>query len=108
MSLDTERLHRLKGKSFDALYAAAPEKYKEMADKALEYAKTCVPPGEKVILGDVVAVIQNAVRIDPAFEAHLKKRSLTQKFWQLWFAEYIVEQVYPQPELKQAETTQGV
>jgi len=53
-------------------------------------------------LGDVIAVIQNAVRIDPAFEAHLKKRGLTQKFWQLWFAEYIVEQVYPQPELKQA------
>jgi hypothetical protein len=104
MSLDTERLHRLKSKSFDALYAEAPEKYKEMADKALEYAKTCIPPGEKVILGDVVAVIQNAVRIDPAFEAHLKKRSLTQKFWQLWFAEYVVEQVYPQPELKQAET----
>jgi len=102
MSLDTETLHRLKGKSFDALYAEAPEKYKEMANKALEYAETCVPPGEKVRLGDVVAVIHNAVRIDPAFEAHLKKRGLTQKFWQLWFAEYIVEQVYPQPDLKQA------
>jgi hypothetical protein len=103
MSLDTERLHRLKGKSFDTLYASAPQKYQEMADKALEYAKTCVPPGEKVRPGDVVAVIQNAVRIDPAFEAHLKQRSLTQKYWQLWFAEYIVEQVYPQPELKPAE-----
>jgi hypothetical protein len=104
MSLDTEQLHRLKGKSFDALFSSAPAKYKEMADKALEYAKTCVPDGEKVRPGDVVSVIQNAVRIDPTFEEHLKKRGLTQKFWQLWFAEYIVEQVYPQPELKQADT----
>jgi|SRR5271163_4250944 len=103
MSLDTEQLHRLKGKSFDALYSASPKKYQEMADKALEYAKTYVPPGEKVRAGDVISVIQNAIKIDPAFEEHLKKRHLTQKFWQLLFAEYIVEQVYPQPELKSVD-----
>jgi hypothetical protein len=99
MSLDTERLHRLKGKGFDKLYSGAPDKYLEMANKALEYAKTCVPEGEHVRIGDVVAIIQNAVRIDPTFEAHVAKQRLTQKFWQLWFAEYIVEQVFPQPEL---------
>lgn len=104
MSLDTEKLHRLKGKGFDQLYSLAPEKYKEMADKALQYAKTCVPAGENARTGDVVAIIQNAVKIDPSFEAYLAKERLTQKFWQLWFAEYIVEQVYPQPELKQAVT----
>jgi hypothetical protein len=101
MSLDTEKLHRLTGKGFDKLYASSPQKYKEMADKALHYANTCVPPGEKVRVGDVVSVIQNAVKIDPAFEKHLKDKKLTQKFWQTWFAEYIVEQVYPQPDLKQ-------
>ncbi len=77
MSIDTEKLHRLRGKGFDALYASAQPKYKEMADKALEYAKTCVPAGEKVRAGDVEAVIQNAVRIDPSFEAHLKSKKLT-------------------------------
>ena len=99
MSLDTEKLHKLRGKSFDTLYTSAVPKDKDMANKALEYAKTCVPAGEKVRTGDVVAVIQNAVRIDPAFEAHLKNKKLTQKFWQSWFAEYIVEQVYPTPDL---------
>ena len=103
MSLDTEKLHRLRGKSFNTLFDGQPKKYQEMANKALEYAKTCVQPGEKVRAGDVVSVIQNAVRIDPDFEKHLKDRGLTQKYWQLWFAEYIVEQVYPQPELKPAE-----
>lgn len=104
MSFDTERLHRLKGKGFDALYTKAPDKYQEMANTALEYAQTCIPKGEKVRLGDVVAVIQNAVRIDPAFEAHLKAKKLTQKYWIVWFSEYVLDQVYPQPELKPANT----
>lgn len=99
MSLDTEKLHRLVGKQFDKLYGQSPAKYTEMAHKALSYAETCVPPGERVRLGDVVSVIQNAVRIDPAFEKHLRDKKLTQNFWQAWFAEYIVEQVFPQPEL---------
>lgn len=100
MSLDTEKLHRLNGKGFDKLYSSDPKRYTEMAHKALEYSKTCVPKGEKVRVGDVVSVIQNAVRIDPDFEAHLKNKKLTQKFWQGWFAEYVLEQVFPQPELK--------
>ena len=104
MSLDTEKLHALLGKGFDVLYKEGESKYKEMADKALEYASSCVPTGEKVRVGDVEAVIQNAVRIDPAFESHLKTKKLTQKFWRTWFAEYIIEQVYPQPELKPAQS----
>lgn len=101
MRLDTENLHRLKGKGFDKLYAASPEKYKGMADTVLNYTKTIVPPGEKVRLADVGAVFQNAVKIDPAFEVHLKVKKLTQKFWVKLFSEYILDQVYPQPELKQ-------
>jgi hypothetical protein len=101
MRLDTENLHRLKGKSFDKLYTSAPDKYKGMADTALKYTLTFVPSGEKVRLADVGAVLQNAVKIDPAFEAHLKAKKLTQKFWVELFSEYILDQVYPQPELKQ-------
>ena len=99
MSLDTEKLHRLTGKGFDKLYERERAMFAAMAHKALEYSKTCVPPGERVRIGDVVAVIQNAVRILPSFEKHLREKKLTQKYWQLWFAEYIVEQVFPQPDL---------
>ena len=87
------------GKQFDKLYSQNAAKYTEMAHKALSYAQTCIPPGEKVRPGDVVSVIQNAVRIDPVFERHLKDKKLKQRFWLAWFAEYIVEQVFPQPEL---------
>jgi hypothetical protein len=99
MSLDTEKLHRLTGKQFDKLYSQNAAKYTEMAQKALAYAQTCIPAGEKVRPGDVVSVIQNAVRIDPTFERHLRDKKLKQRFWLAWFAEYIVEQVFPQPEL---------
>ena len=101
MSLDTEKLHKLKGKKFDEMYQKHPDKWKEMVAKARDYAETFVAEGEKVRIGDVAAVVQNAIKIDPEFEQHLDKKSLTQKYWVIWFAEYIIDQVYPQPDLSQ-------
>jgi hypothetical protein len=100
MSLDTEKVHRLKAKSFDTLQADHSDKWKEMVDKAREYAQTCVGADEKVRIGDVVTIVQNAIRIDPTFEKHTKEKGLPQKYWVTWFAEYIVDAVYPQPILK--------
>ena len=100
MSLDTQKLHRLKGKSFDKLYEDHAPKWKEMVQKARDYAQTCVGKDDKVRIGDVVEVIVNAIRIDPTFEKHTKDKALPQKFWVFYFAEYIVDRVYPQPDLK--------
>jgi hypothetical protein len=47
----------------------------------------------------VITIVQNAIRIDPEFEAHVTKKGLTQKYWVLWFAEYLIEEIYPQPDL---------
>src|SRR6266851_7928933 len=74
VSLDTEKLHRLRAKSFDKLYSDHAGKRKEMVQTALAYAQTCVGAGEKVRIGDVVAVVQNAIRIDPTFEKHMKDK----------------------------------
>ena len=57
MSLDTEKLHKLRGKGFDTLYDDNPEKWKEMVATALAYAKICIPDGEKVKIGDVETVV---------------------------------------------------
>jgi|SRR5580704_9399949 hypothetical protein len=100
MSLDTEKIHRLKGKGFDQLHKTHPDKWKEMVHKAHDYAQTCVGAGEKVRIGDVVAVVQNAIKIDPEFEEFTKTKGLPQKFWVSWYAEFIVDSVYPQPDLK--------
>ncbi len=101
MSLDTEQIHKLNRKGFDKLYSDNPEKFAEIAQTALNYAFTCVPVGEKVRRGDVVSIVTNAVKILPSFEAHLQKTKLTQKYWQTLFAEYVLEQVFPQPDFVQ-------
>lgn len=103
MSLDTEKMHRLAGKGFPDLYKKHPDKWQEMVHTARDYAQTCVGEGEKVKIGDVVTIVQNAIKIDPEFETHVKNKALPQKYWVLWFAEYVVEQVYPQPDLAVAE-----
>jgi len=103
MSLDTEKLHRLIGKEFDRLYNKKPNKWQEMVRKARDYARTCVSPKEQVRVGDVVEVVQNAIKIDPEFEEHFNTKKLTQKFWVPWYAEYIVDKTFPQPDLTEAK-----
>ena len=100
MTLDTSEIHRLAAKEFDKLYSGKADKWKAMVHTALEYAQTCVGNGEKVRPGDVVAIVQNAVRIDSTFEKHLNQKKLTQNYWLRWFSEYIVEQTFPQPTMK--------
>lgn len=96
MSLDTEKLHRLRGKSFVKLQSDNASKWKAMVEKARAYAQTCVGD-EQVRIGNVVTAVQMAIRIDPTFEQHTQTKVLPQKYWVTWFAEYIVDCVYPQP-----------
>lgn len=100
MSTDTDKVHKLRGKGFHDLYEAHPTKWAEMVKKAAVYAKSCVPEGEPVKDGDVVAIVENAIKISKEFESHLTKKKLTQKYWIKWFSEYIVDRVYPHPEIK--------
>ncbi len=102
MSLDTEKIHRLKGKDFHKLYDNKAAKWQEMVKKARDYARSIVPPAEQVRVGDVVEIVQNAIKIDPEFEQHFNKQKLTQKFWVPWYAEYIVDKTFPQPNLAEA------
>jgi hypothetical protein len=100
LSLDTEKIHRLKAKKFDSLYATYEEKWKEMVANATGFAKTFLGDGsDKVRPADVSAILQNAIKVDPDFEKHLESKKLQQKYWVAWFSDYAVEQVYPSPEI---------
>jgi len=103
MSLDTEKIHRLTGKEFDKLYSRKPGKWQEMVKKARDYARTIVSAKEQVRVGDVVEIVQNAIKIDPEFEEHFNLKKLTQKFWVPWYAEYIVDKTFPQPDLSETK-----
>jgi hypothetical protein len=100
MSLTTLKVQLLKAKSFDKLFAASEAKYRAMADQAIISIYNRASGREKVLLGDVVGALQGGVETDPAFQRHLKQRRLTFASWPVDFAEYIMEQVSPQPELK--------
>jgi hypothetical protein len=66
-----------------------------MVDNAKDYAKTFIIQGERIRPGDVSDVLQNAIRVDPDFENHVKTKGLLQKYWVAYFADYILDQVYP-------------
>lgn len=101
MSLDTFKLHKLQAKEFDKLYVAHTEKWNKMVTKAVDGVRACVDEGAPIKAGDVVAALIHGVSISKEFENHLETQKLTQKYWASWFAEYVVEQIYPHAEIKE-------
>ncbi len=100
MSLTLEKLHRLRSKGFEQLYQNHEAKWEEMVENAKEYAKTFIGQNEKVRPGDVADILHNAIKVDPDFENHVKNRGLQQKYWVSFFADYVLEQSYPPPEIE--------
>ena len=94
MSLTLEKLHRLRGKGFDKLYDDHAAKWIEMAGNARTYAETFIADDETVRPGDISEIFRNAIKVDPHFEAHVKGK-LPQKYWVEWFADYILDKIYP-------------
>jgi hypothetical protein len=103
MSLDTYKLHRLQGKEFNELYTNHAPKWKKMVEKSVEHVRACVGEHEKIKAGDVIAAVQHGIKISGEFEHHLTKNKLTQQYWSGWFAEYVVEQIFPHAEIKTDE-----
>ena len=100
MSLDTYKLHRLVGKEFDQLYANHAAKWKLMVEKSVESVKACVEPNAPIKAGDVVAAVVHGIKISKEFENHLVSQKLKDQFWAGWFAEYVVEQIYPHQQIQ--------
>lgn len=107
MSLDTYVLHRLQAKEFDKLYQEHTDKWNKMVEKAVESVRACVEAGAAIKSGDVVAALVHGITISKEFENHLEEEKLNQKYWGRWFAEYVVEQVYPHAEIKEKDQTGG-
>jgi hypothetical protein len=101
MGLDTEKIHRLKAKSFDQLYTKHKAKWDELVKSTANYAKASMKGvGDKPRREDIAAILHNTVKVDPDFELHMETRKLNQKYWSLWFSDYVVEQVYPSPDIQ--------
>jgi hypothetical protein len=107
VSLDTYKLHKLVGKDFNKLYTENSPKYKKMVEKAVESVRACVGENDPIKAGDVVAAVKHGIKISKEFEDHLKKNTLIQQYWADWFAEYVVEQIYPHAEIKEKKKDGG-
>ena len=75
-----------------------------MVDNAHAYAQSFVAVHEQVRIGDIVLVVQNAIRIDPNRRSISFDSNQTQKYWVVWFAEYLVDTMYPQAALKRGSS----
>ncbi len=95
MGLTLEVEHRLKGKGFDVLYEATPGKWIEMASNARQYCEKFIKDGQPIRPGDISENLQNAIKTDAAFEAHMKLKKLTQKYFIRDFSDYILDRIYP-------------
>jgi hypothetical protein len=103
MSLDTYKQHKLVNKGFDALYTQHKQKWNKMVEKSVESVKACISDGDAIKAGDVVAAVEHGIKISKEFEKHLSDKTLVQQYWVKWFAEYVVEQIYPHAEIKEAK-----
>jgi hypothetical protein len=99
VSLDTYKLHKLRGKGFDKLYVDQKAKSDKMVEKGVESVRASVAEGESTKSGDVVAAVEHGIKISKEFESHLALKKLIQLYWVKWYAEYIVEQIYPHAEI---------
>jgi hypothetical protein len=102
VSLDTYKQHKLVAVGFDKLYTEHKDKWDKMVSKSVESVRACLAEGEPVKAGDVVAATEHGIKISKEFEKHLQSKKLTQQYWAKWYAEYIVEQLYPHAEIKEA------
>jgi hypothetical protein len=100
LSLDAEKVHALNAKEFNKLYSDYEDLWRELAGSAAAHANSFLEMnGEVVRPGDVAAVLQLSVKVNPTFEKHLQDRRLTQKYWASYFSDYIVEQIYGRPDI---------
>lgn len=54
---------------------------------------------------ELPSMVEHWANLERILELHMEKRKLQQKYWSSWFSEYIVEQVFPSPEI-QVENTE--
>jgi hypothetical protein len=101
VSLDTYKQHKLLGMAFDKLYTEHKAKWDKMVEKSVESVRACIAENEAIKAGDVVAAVEHGIKISKEFEKHLQTNKLTQQYWVKWYAEYIVEQIYPHAEIKE-------
>jgi hypothetical protein len=78
-----------------ALYNDNQQLWRELAEKAYLYMRDpLTDAGEEVRPDDVNQALVAALELSGELREHLQRKKLRQKYWNTWFAELIIDQLW--------------
>jgi hypothetical protein len=93
VALSLNKLKRLDDAGLRALFEEDRKLWTAMAKDAYAYTRRFVGP--EVRPDDVVPTLVPALEVSDRLRAFLASRKLTQQYWYVWFAELLVDQLWP-------------
>jgi hypothetical protein len=99
VALTALKLKSLADNGFPALYTAHQALWARKAEEAYAFTReSVVPTGQAVRPDDVLPLLESTLELVPEFYRHLETKRLTQQYWKTRFAEYILDELFPQLE----------
>ena len=93
MALNLNKLKRLEDASLVGLFDEDLKLWTAMAKDAYVYTGKFI--GGEVRPDDVAPTLVPALEVSDRLRTYLAARKLTQQYWYLWFAELIVDRLWP-------------
>ena len=102
MGLTATKSLRLEDAGLDALFKSKKDLWQRLATQTYQFVSAALADsGEPVRPDDLVKPLIPALEASPVLREYLASKKLTQKYWNEWFAELIVESLWG--ELEQEE-----
>jgi hypothetical protein len=93
VALNLNKLKRLEDAGLAQLFSDDQKLWAAMARDAYAYTKKFV--GAEVRPDDLVPTLVPALEVSDRLRTFLAQRKLTQNYWYTWFAEMIVDRLWP-------------
>lgn len=93
MALSLNKLKRLGDAGLVELFEEDRKLWTAMAKDAYSYTRKFVGP--EVRPDDVVPTLVPALEVSDRLRTYLASRKLTQNYWYVWFAELLVDRLWP-------------
>ena len=93
MALNLNKLKRLEDAGLADLFAHDRKLWSAMTKEAYSYTRKFV--GDEVRPDDVVPTLVPALEVSDRLRTFLAQKKLTQQYWYTWYAELLVDRLWP-------------
>lgn len=93
MALSLQKLKSLQDASLVTLFNQHHQLWQTKAEQAFGYTHEFIQPNQ-VRQDDVVPLLRPVLEVSDELRDYLAGKKLRQKYWSLWFAELIVDQLW--------------